>query len=76
MRRCTACGRTDLAPLGAGKISHVWGFVPAKFVRMEHVQEVLRCRCGGCIDTAPGAPKVVEKGQYGASFLAQIAVAK
>jgi transposase len=40
------------------------------------VQEVLRCRCGGCVVTAPGAPKVIEKGQYGASFLAHIAVAK
>ncbi|MDB4935746.1 MAG: Mobile element protein, partial [Labilithrix sp.] len=54
-----------------------WGeirreFVPSKFVRKEHVQEVLRCRCGGCIVTAPGAPKVVEKGQYGASFLAHL----
>jgi len=76
LRRCTACGRTDLAPMGPGKSTFVWEFVPAKFVRLEHVQEVLRCRCGGCVVTAPGAPKVVEKGQYGASFLAHIAVAK
>jgi transposase len=76
LRRCAACGRTDLAPMGPGKATFVWEFVPAKFVRIEHVQEVLRCRCGGCIVTAPGAPKVVEKGQYGASFLAHIAVAK
>jgi transposase len=76
LRRCTACGRTDLTPLGSGKITRVWEFVPARFVRVEHVQEVLRCRCGGCVVTAPGAPKVVEKGQYGASFLAHIAVAK
>lgn len=76
LRRCTACGRTDLTPMGPGKSTIVWEFVPAKFVRCEHVQEVLRCRCGGCIVTAPGAPKVVEKGQYGASFLAHIAVAK
>jgi transposase len=76
MRRCTACGRTDLTPMGPGKSTFVWEFVPAKFVRHEHVQEVLRCRCGGCVVTAPGAPKVVEKGQYGASFLAHIAVAK
>ena len=75
-RRCTACGRTDLAPLGGGKSTFVWEFVPAKFVRLEHVQEVLRCPCGGCVVTAPGAPKVVEKGKYGASFLAHIAVAK
>lgn len=76
LRRCTSCGRTDLAPMGPGKTTHVLEFVPAKFVRHEHVQEVLRCRCGGCIVTAPGAPKVIEKGQYGASFLAHIAVAK
>jgi transposase len=76
LRRCTACGRTDLTPMGPGKSTFVWEFVPARFVRHEHVQEVLRCRCGGCVVTAPGAPKVVEKGQYGASFLAHIAVAK
>ena len=76
LRRCTACGRTDLTPMGPGKSTFVWEFVPATFVRHEHVQEVLRCRCGGCVVTAPGAPKVVEKGQYGASFLAHIAVAK
>jgi transposase len=76
LRRCTACGRTNLAAMGSGKSTFVWEFVPAKFVRLEHVQEVLRCRCGGCVVTAPGAPKVVEKGKYGASFLAHIAVAK
>lgn len=76
LRRCSACGRTDLTPIGSGKSTFVWEFVPARFVRHEHVQEVLRCRCGGCVVTAPGAPKVVEKGHYGASFLAHIAVAK
>jgi transposase len=76
LRHCTACGRTELTPMGPGKRTFVWEFVPAKFVRLEHVQEVLRCRCGGCVVTAPGAPKVVEKGKYGASFLAHIAVAK
>ncbi len=75
-RRCTGCGNEKLAPLGEGKTTTVWEFVPARFVRHEHVQEVLRCRCGGCIVTAPGAPKVVEKGQYGASFLAHLAVSK
>jgi transposase len=76
MRVCSACGGTDLTPMGPGKSTFVWEFVPSRFVRQEHVQEVLRCRCGGCVITAPGAPKVVEKGQYGASFLAHIAVAK
>jgi transposase len=75
-RRCAVCGNEKLDPLGDGKKTSVWEFVPARFVRIEHVQEVLRCRCNGFVITAPGAPKVVEKGQYGASFLAHLAVAK
>ena len=75
-RRCTACGGDTLTALGEGKRTVVWEFVPARFIRFEHVQEVLRCRCNGCVITAPGAPKVIEKGQYGASFLAHLAVAK
>jgi hypothetical protein len=71
-RRCTACGNAKLDPLGEGKKTSVWEFVPARFLRVEHVQEVLRCRCNGFVVTAPGAPKVVEKGQYGASFLVRI----
>jgi transposase len=75
-RRCIVCGNAKLDPLGDGKSTTVWEFVPARFVRVEHVQEVLRCRCNGFVVTAPGAPKVVEKGQYGASFLAHLAVSK
>jgi len=75
-RRCAACGNDKLTALGDGKTTTVWEFVPARFVRVEHVQEVLRCRCNGFVVTAPGAPKVIEKGQYGASFLAHLAVSK
>lgn len=75
-RRCAVCGSDKLEPLGSGKKTTVWEFVPARFLRVEHVQEVLRCKCNGFVVTAPGAPKVVEKGQYGASFLAHLAVSK
>lgn len=75
-RRCTVCGGTDLTSIGSGKSTFVIEFVSSQLVREEHVQEVLRCPCGSCVITAPGAPKVVEKGQYGASFLAHLAVAK
>lgn len=76
-RRCAVCGDGGkLDALGEGKKTIVWEFVPARFIRVEHVQEVLRCRCNGFVITAPGAPKVVEKGQYGASFLAHLAVSK
>lgn len=75
-RACPQCGNDKLAPLGDGKVTTVFEFVPARFIRREHVQEVLRCRCNGYVVTAPGAPKVIEKGRYGSSFLAHLAVAK
>jgi transposase len=76
LRKCPACGNTKLKPVGPGRTTSVWEFVPARFVRQDHVQEVLKCRCGDYVVTAPGAPKVIEKGRYGASFLAHLAMAK
>ena len=64
-----------MTSIGEGRTTTVFEFVPARFVRHEHVQEVLRCRCGDYVVTAPGAPKVIEKGRYGASLLAHLAVA-
>jgi len=75
-RVCPKCGSKELKPIGNGRTTTVFEFVPARFVRHEHVQEVLRCKCGDYVVTAPGAPKVIEKGRYGASFLAHLAVAK
>jgi transposase len=75
-RTCPSCGNDKLKPIGDGRKTTVYEFVPARFVRHEHVQEVLRCRCGDYVVTAPGAPKVIEKGRYGASLLAHLAVAK
>lgn len=75
-RVCPSCGNEKLKHLGKGRSSVVFEFVPAQFVRHEHVQEVLSCKCGDYVVTAPGAPKVVEKGRYGASFLAHLVVSK
>jgi transposase len=75
-RSCPKCGADKLSPLGSGRSTAVYEYVPAKLVRVVHVQEVLRCRCGDHIVTAPGAPKVVEQGRYGASLLAHLVVAK
>jgi transposase len=75
-RTCPKCGNDRLKPIGGGRATTVYEFVPARFIRQEHVQEVLRCGCGDYVVTAPGTPKVVEKGRYGASLLAHLAVAK
>jgi transposase len=75
-RKCPSCGNDALTPLGKGQVTTVYEFVPARFIRHEHIQEVLRCKCNGHVVTAPGAPKIIEGGQYGASFLAHLVVAK
>lgn len=54
-RVCPKCGNDKLKPIGKGRRSVVFEFVPARFVRHEHVQEVLRCRCGDYVVAAPGA---------------------
>jgi hypothetical protein len=50
-RRCATCGNEKLDPLGEGKKTTVWEFVPARFVRVEHVQEV--CAAGATASLSP-----------------------
>jgi len=69
-RHCPACGSEELKPLGPGRTSEVYEYIPARFERQVHVQQVLSCQCGGGIVTAPPPAKVVDKGEYGPGFLA------
>lgn len=75
LRRCPACGSRDLKPLGPGKRTVLYEYIPARVERQVHVQETLACKCGEGIVTAP-APKAIEQGQYGPGFLAHVVVAK
>jgi transposase len=75
-RCCPHCGNDKLTPLGKGEVRIRWEFVPATFIRHEHVHEKLRCKCNGYVVTAPGVPSVIEKSPYGATFLAHLAVSK
>ncbi|RKI51157.1 IS66 family transposase [Corallococcus sp. AB004] len=75
-RRCPSCGSEDLKPLGAGRTSVVYEYVPAFFERQVHVQEVLACACGQGVVTAPVPAKVVDRGEYGPGFLAHVVTSK
>jgi transposase len=76
LRVCPRCGRTDLKPLGQGKKSTVFEYVPARFIQHEHVQEVLACACGEHIVTAEVPAKVIDRGHYDAGFIAHLVTAK
>lgn len=76
-KTCPDCGLVDaMKPVGHGRETTVFEFVPARWIRHVYVQEVLRCACRNHVVVAPGAPKVVARGRYSASFLAHLAVAK
>jgi transposase len=75
-RTCPHCGNDKLKPVGKGTTTTIWEFVPASFIRHDYVHETLRCSCNGYIVKAPPPKKVIERGKYGASFLAHLVVAK
>jgi transposase len=75
-KHCPRCGGTQFAPLGDGRKTTVYEYVPGYFVRQEYVQEKLACRCGGHIVQAPPPPKPIEKGRYGPGFLAHLVTMK
>jgi transposase len=75
-RHCPACGSEDLKPLGKGRTTGVYEYLPARFERQVHVQQVLSCKCGQGAVTAPAPAKVVDRGEYGPGFLAHVVTSK
>ncbi|RKG55540.1 IS66 family transposase, partial [Corallococcus sp. CA054B] len=75
-RHCPACGSEDLKPLGEGRRTVLYEYVPAFFEKQVHVQEVLSCKCGQGVVTSPAPAKVVDKGEYGPGFLSHVVVSK
>jgi transposase len=75
-KQCPKCGGTAEAPLGEGKRTTIFEYVPGYFVRQEHVQEKRACRCGQYIATADPPPRALDKSQYGPGFVAHLIVMK
>ena len=77
-RTCPKCGAaaSDFKVVGEGTQTDVWEYIPARFQRQVHVQETLACPCGEHLVTAEGPKRVVEGGNYGPGFVANLLVAK
>lgn len=65
-----------LSPLGEGRRTTEYDFVPGYFRRRVHVQEVLACSCGQHVVTAPAPARVYDRSQYGAGFIAHLVTSK
>src|SRR5437867_3243583 len=50
--------------------------VERSFRIVRHRRQKYRCRCGGCVVTAPGPAKLVAGGRYSVDFAVGVAVAK
>jgi transposase len=76
-RSCPHCdGGGTMRAVGEGRKSVEFDYVPGYFRRRVHIQEVLACTCERHIVTAPAPMRVVDKCQYGASFIAHLVVSK
>jgi transposase len=75
-RSCPHCKRRDLRPVGDGKTSTIYDYVPGYFRRRVTVRETLSCPCGEYIVTAPCPDKTTDRTRYAAGFLAHIVYSK
>jgi transposase len=75
-RHCQKCGSNELKKVGAGRVSVMIEYVPARLERQVHIQETLACPCGEYMVTASGPTRPTEGGSYGAGFLAHVVTAK
>jgi transposase len=77
---CPNCGldSSEFTSIGQGRETIVFEFVPARFVRHRHIQEVLGCpSCKQHIVVAKGPVKLGEGGgNYGPGFVAHLMVAR
>lgn len=76
LKKCHLCGGDQFRSVGTGKPSEVYSYVPGYFRRVIHTREVVACRCGGCVLTAPAPERWSEKTRYDASFVAHLVVSK
>ena len=76
---CPGCGKPQDAfqPVGEGRRTQLYEYIPASFRREEHIQQVLACPCGEHIVVADGPRRVGDGGgNYGPGFISQVMVSR
>jgi len=75
-RACTACGGALRELDGQFEESEEVDVVERSFQIVRHRRQKYVCRCGGCVETALGPPKLTAGGRYSVDFSVAVAVAK
>jgi transposase len=73
---CTSCGGELRAMDGQTEESEEIDLLERRYVRRRHVRKKYSCRCGACIETAPGPKKLFARARYSIAFTIAVAVAK
>lgn len=75
-RACPSCGG-DLQPMaGQFEESELIDFVEISYRVVQVKQQKYVCRCGGCVDTAPGPERAIRGGRYSLAFAIKVALDK
>ena len=75
-RVCKACGGELTEMAGVFEESELITVSVRNFLRQLHRQQKYRCRCNGCIKTAPGPMRLVDGGRFSIEITAEVAAAK
>jgi transposase len=73
---CSSCGGGLELWEGQHEASEEVDVVELKYVLKKHLRQKYRCRCGACIETAPGPQKLFAGARYSIDFALSVAIAK
>lgn len=73
---CTACGGVLTEMDGQFEECEEIDVVERSFRIIRHRRKKYRCRCGGCVETALGPPRLIPGGRYSIGFATEVAIAK
>jgi len=72
-RTCPACGQPLEEMDGQAETSEMIDVVEVNYRVVQVERKKYRCRCGGCVETAPGPERAMEGGRYSLDFGVKVA---
>lgn len=75
-KTCPCCGG-ELRPMeGKFDESELIDIVDVEYRVVRVMQQKYSCRCGGCVETAPGPERAIRGGRYSLEFAIKVAISK
>jgi transposase len=75
-RACPSCGGHLQPMAGQFEESELVDFVEVSYRVVQVKQQKYVCRCGGCVETAPGPERAIRGGRYSLAFAIKVALDK